>query len=202
MSGVPTVTLGELSRIGTRTLHRHTTRVLHHDAPGPDRGEPALTSQDVIAGRPAGGSVLVSPDDDPEARVQAQDILVPAIARTLVARIATVEQVGARLGPGVHAVRVNPALLDPWFAVGALTRAENATRAARTSVGTSGALRIDVERLHLPVLPIGEQHRRSETLRRLTEWDIELLRPAETGHEVVQALTSALVDGRLDLSDV
>ncbi|WHM36010.1 hypothetical protein [Streptomyces sp. BPTC-684] len=196
------MTLGELSGIGTLTLHRHTARVLHHDAPGPDRTEPALTSQDVIAGCPASGSVLVSPGDGPEARVQAQDILIPAIARTLVARIATDEQVGARLGPGVHAVRVNPELLDPWFAVSALTRAENATRAARTSTGTSGALRIDVKRLRLPVLPLDEQRRRSETLRRLTEWDTELLRLAETGHEVVQALTSALVDGRLDLSDV
>ncbi|MHB9863441.1 N-6 DNA methylase [Streptomyces sp. YIM S03343] len=200
-SGLPTATLGELSRTGALSLHRHAARAAHRDAPDPDRHEPALTSQDVIAGRRASGSVPVSPDDDPAARVRAHDILIPAIAQTLVARVATDEQIGARLGPGVHAVRVDLDYLDPWFAAGALTRSENATKAARTSTGTSGALRIDVKRLRLPVLAIEEQRRRSETLRRLTEWDAALSRLAEAGHEAVRALTSALVDGALDPLD-
>ncbi|MFF6998413.1 N-6 DNA methylase [Streptomyces sp. NPDC008313] len=200
-SDVSTATLGELSRTGALSLHRYSARAAHLDVPVPEQQEPALTSQDVITGRPASGAVPVGMYDEPTARVQAYDILVPAIAKTLVARVATDEQIGARLGPGVHVVRVDPNLLDPWFVAGALTRPENATKATRTSATASGALRIDVKRLHLPLLPIDAQRRRSEALRRLARWDAELTRTAEAGHELAQALTRALVDGTLAPSD-
>ncbi|MET8181353.1 N-6 DNA methylase [Streptomyces sp. NPDC005336] len=200
-SDVSTATLGELSRTGALSLHRYSARAAHLDVPVPEQQEPALTSQDVITGRPASGSVPVGLNDEPTARVQAHDILIPAIAKTLVARVATDEQIGARLGPGVHVVRVDPNLLDPWFVAGALTRPENATKAARTSATASGALRIDVKRLHLPLLSIDAQRRRSEALRRLAQWDAELTRTAEAGHELAQALTRALVDGTLAPSD-
>ncbi|WP_162888447.1 N-6 DNA methylase [Streptomyces cavourensis] len=200
-SDVSTATLGELSRTGALSLHRYSVRTAYLDAPVPERQEPALTSQDVITGRPASGSVPIGPNDEPTARVQAHDILVPAIAKTVVARVATDEQVGVRLGPGVHVVRVDPNLLDPWFVAGALSRPENATKAARRSATGSGALRIDVKRLHLPLLPIDVQCRRSAELRRLARWDAELTRTAEAGHELTRALTRALIDGTLTPSD-
>ncbi|MEU3735359.1 N-6 DNA methylase [Streptomyces sp. NPDC033538] len=198
-SDVSAATLGDLSRTGALSLHRYSARATHLDVP--EQQEPALTSQDVITGRPASGFVPVGLSDEPTARVQAHDILVPAIAKNLVARVATDEQIGARLGPGVHVVRVDPSLLDPWFVASALTRPENATKAARASATASGALRIDVRRLHLPLLPIDAQRRRSEALRRLARWEAELTRTAEAGHELAQALARALVDGTLAPSD-
>ncbi|MFQ6197739.1 N-6 DNA methylase [Streptomyces sp. NPDC000405] len=196
-SAVSTATLGELSRTGALSLHRYSARGTQLDTPAPEQQEPALTSQDVIMGRAASGSVPVDLENESQARVQAHDILIPAIAKTLVARVATNDQIGARLGPGVHAVRVDSNLLDPWFAAGALTRPENAAKAARTSATTNGALRIDVKRLCLPLLPIDAQRHRSTALRRLAQWDADLTHAAEAGHQLAQALTRALVDGTL-----
>ncbi|MFF0967456.1 N-6 DNA methylase [Streptomyces sp. NPDC003703] len=198
---VSTATLGELSRTGALTLHRHPARAAGQESPGTDRVEPALTGQDVAAGRPASGSLPVRPGTEPAARVQAHDILVPSLAGDLVAKVATEEQIGARLGPGVHAVRVDPDLLDPWFVAGAVTHPDNAARAARPSVTASGALRIDVKRLRLPLLPVDVQRRRGSVLRGLDRWGAELTRTAEAGQALARAFTAALIDGKLAAPD-
>ncbi|MFF1488562.1 N-6 DNA methylase [Streptomyces sp. NPDC058319] len=198
---VSTATLGELSRTGALTLHRHPARAAGRDSPGTDRLEPALTGQDVATGRPASGSVPVRPGTEPAARVQAHDILVPSLAGDLVAKVATDEQIGARLGPGVHAVRVDRDLLDPWFVAGAVTHPDNAARAARTSVTASGAPRIDVKRLRLPLLPVDVQRRRGSVLRGLDRWGAELTRTAEAGQALARAFTAALIDGKLAAPD-
>ncbi|MFH8220621.1 N-6 DNA methylase [Streptomyces sp. NPDC018057] len=198
---VSTATLGELSRTGALTLHRHPARAAGRDSPGTDRVEPALTGQDVATGRPASGSVPVRPGTAPGARVQAHDVLVPSLAGDLVAKVATDEQIGARLGPGVHAVRVDRDLLDPWFVAGAVTHPDNATRAARPSATASGALRIDVRRLRLPLLPVDVQRRRGRVLRSLDRWGAELTRTAEAGHALARAFTAALIDGKLVAPD-
>lgn len=79
------------------------------------------------------------------------------MGREIVARMATPEQVGAELGPGVQLVRVDPARFDPWFVAGVLSRTDNLRVAGRASSAGNGTLRIDIRRLTIPVLPLDQQ---------------------------------------------
>ncbi|WP_328954471.1 hypothetical protein [Kitasatospora purpeofusca] len=205
LSAAPTATLDGLARTGALTLHRSMVKASGRYEAAAERQArasivevAAVVSQDVIAGRGPSGTEVQDDSDDAGSTVQAGDILIPALARSVVARVATEEQIGAQLGMGVHAVRVNPNILDPWFAAGVLSSADNIRRAGRSATGMGGALRIDVKRLHLPVLPIEDQRRYGEALRRLADFEAALARTAEQGRKTVRNLAEGLINGTLD----
>jgi hypothetical protein len=180
--------LEELTRSGSLVIHR---RLLRSGAEDAAANSPAVTGVDVVRGAAPSGS---APAD--AVSVEAGDVLVPSLGRALVARVATDEQVGARLGPNLHAIRADPQVLDPWFLAGVLSAGENAREAARTS-SMRDVMRVNVKRLQVPVLPLEDQKRYGEAFRRLAEFEAVLARASDEGRELARGLSDALSSGVL-----
>ncbi|WBB79287.1 N-6 DNA methylase [Micromonospora sp. WMMD882] len=164
-------------------------------------GAAVLTTADVVSGGPATGSTTRAADDEPAPRVRAGDILVPLVGRRINARVATPEQVGAELGPGVQLIRVDPARFDPWFVAGVLSRTDNLRIAGRASSSATGALRIDIRRLSIPVLPLRQQQAYGEAFRQLVEFRHVLEQAATTGAALARDIGDGLTEGALGLPD-
>lgn len=158
-------------------------------------GSPAVTGPDVIEGRPPSGQARSADETD---TIQEGDVLVPVIAKTVLARVATTDQVGAPLGPGVHALRVDSAVLDPWFLAGTISSAANAQRAGRASSTASGALRLDLKRLRVPVLPVNVQRLYGSLFQQIAELETLAARIHEEGQDLATALREALIRGTLE----
>ncbi|GHJ47258.1 type II restriction endonuclease subunit M [Catellatospora sp. TT07R-123] len=185
------VSLADLIRSGSLEIHRSIARTLA-DAPS----VLLLTTSDVLTGRPPSATSEQS-DSTALARVQAGDILVPVHAREVAATVATAEQVGAALDPGVQAVRVNPDLLDPWFVAGMLSKSDNVRMAGRTSSSSTGVIRIDLRRLTIPVMPLEQQQHRGAVFQRVAAFRTAMLRAGEAGDALARGLSDGLASGQL-----
>jgi type I restriction-modification system DNA methylase subunit len=183
----PTADIADLIRSGSLTLHKPASRGGHI------RAGSVLTAQDVVSGEAPSGSEAT----DPGVLVEAGDILIPVIAREIIARVAMPEQVGAELGPGVHLLRTDPAVLDPWFLAGVLSRSDNARVAGRSSATSAGLMRIDVRRLTVAVLPIETQQSYGDSFRRLAGFQVALGRLARQGSELAREIADGLATGTL-----
>ncbi|MFC5262515.1 N-6 DNA methylase [Kribbella qitaiheensis] len=181
--------LEELTRSGSLVIHRRLLRSGSEDAAA---NSSAVTGADVVRGAPPTGS---APAD--AVSIEAGDVLVPSLGRALVARVATDEQVGARLGNNLHAIRADPQVLDPWFLAGVLSAGENAREAARSSSTLREMMRVNVKRLQVPVLPLEDQKRYGEAFRRLAEFEAVLACASDEGRELARGLSDALSSGVL-----
>ncbi|NIK54314.1 N-6 DNA methylase [Kribbella shirazensis] len=183
------LSLDELVRTGTVEVFRGYSRV-NVDAEG--ASEPGVTGGDVVRG---GGPSGRAPGT--AVRIEAGDVLVPAVGSSVVARVATTEQVGVLLGQNVSLIRADPARVDPWFLAGMLTAPTNRRGATRQSSGTRDIVRVNLKRLQVPLLPIDEQRRYGEAFRRLVEFDAMVDKAADETHRLVQELSAALTRGNL-----
>jgi hypothetical protein len=189
--------LEDLVRSGSAEIHRPGPQAVPGSGePGTGHFEAEVTSQDILRGRPPSGAVPLGPQAGEPTRVQAGDVLVVAAPRT-VARVATAEQVGAVLGRSVHAVRVDPQVLDPWFVAGAISGADSRRIAGQLTSTLSGTPRADVRRVQIPVLPIETQRLHGKAYRRLAEFETFVLQAAERSSDVVRELASGLVNQTL-----
>ncbi|MEV4722271.1 hypothetical protein [Micromonospora humida] len=116
------------------------------------------------------------------------------------AQVATPEQVGAELAPGVQLLRVDKNLFDPWFVAGILSRTDNVRVAGRASSSGSGALRIDIRRLAIPVVPLEQQRAYGEAFQRLAEFRTGLGRVAAAGNALARDIGDALTSGVLTIT--
>ncbi|PTA42484.1 N-6 DNA methylase [Micromonospora sp. RP3T] len=157
-----------------------------------------LTTTDIVSGSPASGSTSRDADDVPPL-VQAGDILMPTIGSKVHARVATREQIGAALGPGVQLIRVDKTRFDPWFIAGVLSRTDNLRVAGRAS---TGSVRIDVKRLAIPVLPLHQQQAYGEAFRKLVAFRTALAEGARAGATLAQEVGDNLFGGSLELPDI
>ena len=191
--GTPALaTVAELARAGALTLHAG----LPARQPGtaPSGGDvPLLTARDVIEGRPPSERVGAAQPLAGLTRVQPGDVLVPAVAPRVTARVATEAEAGAALGPHLHLLRPDPDALDPWFVAGFLRNPSN-QRAAST---LSSLTRLDVRRCKLPRLPLAEQRRYADAFRRLEAFEAALRRAAALGDEIARAVVEGLAAGTL-----
>jgi type I restriction-modification system DNA methylase subunit len=160
-------------------------------------GSTVLTVTDVLTGGPASGAGDNSTQGEAGHRVRPGDILVPVTGHEIVARVATPEQVGAELGPGLQLVRVDSAQFDPWFVAGVLSRSENVRVAGRASSTSSGTRRIDVKRLAIPVLPLDHQRMHGRAFRQLAEFQATLRHLATTGETLSREINDGLARGTL-----
>jgi len=193
------VALDDLVRSGAAEIHRPSPQAaLRADRHGTDHFEVEITSEDILRGRPPSGAAPQGLRDADTARVQAGDVLIPTAAPRLVARVASDQQVGAVLGRGVHVVRIDPEVLDPWFLAGAISGADSRRTAGHVASTLSGTLRIDIKRLQIPVLPIETQRRNGEAHRRLAEFETLVQQTAERSSEIARGLANGLVDGVLE----
>jgi hypothetical protein len=184
-----TVAVAELDRIGSLTIHQAPLRGEAED--GGDGGEPLLTTEDVIEGRPASGRVL--PDDARWITTRAGDIVVAMVARRFAARV--MEADGALLGPQLSLLRVDPERLDPYFVAGVLRSSANVQSSTVQSTGGTG--RADIRRTQVPRLPLEEQHRYGDAFRRMAELESALRSSAVMGAEMAQLLADGVAAGTL-----
>jgi hypothetical protein len=162
-----------------------------------DSGEvPAVTGFDVIRGDAPSGSIPRS-RSNAAAEIRESDVLLPRIGDTVIARVASSEQVGAQLSSSAQVLRVNADSLDPWFLAGVLSTAENTRSAIRHSSTTAGAMRINAKRLRVPVLPLDEQRRMGNAFRLLAEFESAVALAAEQGRNLARAFTEGLATGVL-----
>ncbi|MBB5874346.1 hypothetical protein F4553_007780 [Allocatelliglobosispora scoriae] len=198
MADAPSADIADLVRSGSLSVHRAIVRTRDEQ---PENGPqvPAVTGPDVVAGGPPTGIASQGADQPGETRIRPDDVLIPVVARELVARVATPEQVGAELGPGVHAVRVDPDVLDPWFLAGVLSRTDNARLGGRVSTTAAGMLRIDVRRLAIPVLPIATQRTYGAAFRDLAAFQIALATAVRQGRDLTRDLTDGLAGGLISV---
>ncbi|ROT31163.1 N-6 DNA methylase [Micromonospora sp. HM5-17] len=193
----PQADVADLVRSGSISLERAVSR---SRSTGASADTAVLTAADIVAGSAATGRAARAADDEPGPRVRPNDILVSVIGNRISARVATPEQVGAELGPGVQLIRVDVTRFDPWFVAGVISRTDNVRIAGRASSTAGGSLRIDIRRLALPVLPLEQQQVYGEVFRQLVEFRTLLDRVAATGATLAGDIGDGLTAGSLGLS--
>lgn len=197
LRGAPHAEITDLIRSGSITAQRAVSRSRSTNAAA---SMPVLTITDVLSGGPATGTVARTTNDEPGPRVQADDILIPVVGSRISARVATTVQIGAEIGPGVQLVRVDPTRFDPWFVAGVISRTDNVRIAGRASNNATGALRIDIRRLAIPVVPLEQQQTYGRAFRQLIEFRNALDVAAETGSALAREIADSLTLGAVGLT--
>ncbi|MBX7267382.1 N-6 DNA methylase [Micromonospora sp. Llam7] len=193
----PQADIADLIRSGSISVQRAVSRARSTRATA---GTAVLTATDILAGGPATGAATRTDDDEPGPTVRPGDILVPVIGHRISARVATPDQVGAELGPGAQLIRVDTTRFDPWFVAGVISRTDNARIAGRSASTANGALRIDIRRLTIPVVPLEQQQAYGHAFRQLVEFRTTLDRAATTGAALARELSDSLAAGALGLA--
>ncbi|MEV0881350.1 N-6 DNA methylase [Micromonospora echinofusca] len=196
LHAAPQADVADLIRSGSFSVQRATSRTRSTSA---TTTATTLTATDVLSGGPATGSTARAANDAPGPQVRTNDILIPIIGHKISARVATPEQVGAELGPGVQLLRVDTTCFDPWFVAGVISHTDNLRIAGRASSTANSALRIDIKRLAIPVLPLDQQQAYGQAFCRLIEFSTALDRAAMTGAALAREISDGLTAGALDL---
>ncbi|GAA0447743.1 type II restriction endonuclease subunit M [Paractinoplanes deccanensis] len=187
----PQASLADLIRSGSVIVHQR--------AGSRPRSDPASRGSTIDV--PASGLARTSANGDVVPVVRHDDILVPVTGHEIVARVATTEQVGEELGPGLQLVRVDGTQFDPWFVAGVLSRTENVRVAGRASSAGSGMRRIDVRRLAIPVLSLAQQRVYGQAFRRLAVFEAKLREVTATGETLAREINDGLAWGSLTTRD-
>jgi hypothetical protein len=183
----PTVSVTDLARSGALEIL----------GPIRDTGEgdfvtdvPVLTAKDVVLGQNASGGG----DERILQRIALQDgdIVVPLVARQMVARLIT-EPGTAVLGRNIYLLRPNPDLLDPWFLLGHLRTGSN----ERLTGSSSSGLRVDVRKAQIPRIPIAEQRRHGAIFRGLHDFNDLAQQVASLAADMARLTAEGLTSGRL-----
>ncbi|WP_328671975.1 N-6 DNA methylase [Streptomyces sp. NBC_00328] len=188
-------TVAELARAGALTLRGGQQPPEEEIRTGPpsDGDIPLLTVPDLLVGGEPRGRLASDGKAAAEAVVaQPGDIVVVGVTRAFSAWVH--EGPPTALGPQLHSVRVQPGQLDPWFLAGSLRAPANARQAGTHTTSSS---RIDVRRLQVRQVPLGEQRRYGEAFRELASFERELRRAADIGADLVRDLGNELAAGRL-----
>ncbi|MFM9493396.1 N-6 DNA methylase [Streptomyces galilaeus] len=188
-------TVAELARAGALTLRggQQPPEKSIRTSPSSDSDIPFLTVPDLL-GTGGPGSWL-APDGDSAREaviVRPGDIVVVGVARKFSAWVH--EGPPTAVGPQLHAVRVQPEQLDAWFLAGSLRAPANARQAGTHTTSSS---RIDVRRLQVRQVPLGEQRRYGEVFRELDSFERMLRRASGLGADLVRGLGDELAAGRL-----
>ena len=188
---LPTVSVGDLVRSGLVQVLGPVRAAAVDTAAGSNR--PVLTSDDVVHQRSATGSADSSAN--PGVDVLAGDVVVAAAPDGLAVHIVTDD--GSVLGRGVQLLRCNPEALDPWFLAGYLRTSAN----RRQATSSSGSMRFDVRRAHLPRVPLAAQRLHGGLFRQVQELD-DVFRAARarTG-ELLRHAADGLSAGTLTVDD-
>jgi hypothetical protein len=190
----PQASLADLVRAGSLSVQRTASRGRANSASASDT---TPTSADIASSRQTTNAAARGADDNAVPRINANDILIPVSGREIIARVATPEQVGAELEPNVHLVRIDTAQFDPWFVAGVLSHLDNLRVAGRASVTSNGAVRVDIRRLTIPVLPLDQQQAYGQAFRQLAEFRNRLDDVAAAGAALAREISNGLAAGKL-----
>ncbi len=195
--GTVTTTVGDLDRAQALTVHsgrEAPAELIRLEVPF-DGAVPMLTVPDLLtSGKPdswlpaeqvsrAGGALTIA---------EANDVVVAGVERAYRAWVQTDGPVV--LGPQLYRLRVDPALLDPWFVAGCLRAPANARQA---STHTSSSSRIDVRKLQVLQLLLTEQHRYARAFRQLAAMEEALIDVQVVGAGLLRSLSNGLAAGQL-----
>jgi hypothetical protein len=187
------VTLEDLAQTGAvfirRAQHRPTDD--KDQAPGPLVTGRVLTGEDVARGEPPSRQTEVIADELRTPVIRLGDVLVPQIARRLIARVAADADIGAYLAPSVYLIRADPATIDPWFLAGILSSSDGGRQAMTSTLADQA--RFEPRRVRIPLLPLEEQQTYGETFRRLAEFARVLRETQDSGIDLVHDLTDATI---------
>ncbi|MER5454638.1 N-6 DNA methylase [Micromonospora sp. NPDC002389] len=183
------LTVGELAKSGALHLLGPVRAASTDESEAASGGPQVLTVQDVINGEGPSGR-----DDGrlgQEIPLAVGDVVVPMIARSLTARVVSVD--GALLGRNLYLLRPNPAALDPWFLAGQLRTSTNEKQAS----SLSGTLRFDIRRAQVRRLSLDEQRAHGEAFRRLDAFESAIRQTAKLGEDLVRLTADGLARGSL-----
>ncbi|MEV4135504.1 N-6 DNA methylase [Dactylosporangium sp. NPDC049742] len=180
LHSAPQASLADLIRSGSMSILR-AARTRQADIP-----EPSSPS-----------AITRTTEDDEPPRVQADDLLIPVIGRQISVHVATPDQAGTDLEPGMQLLRIDPDQFDPWFVAGVLSRTDNLRVAGRATSASSGTLRIDLKRLTIPVLTLHDQQEYGRAFRKLAELRTQLDQAAATAATLTQDISDGLTSGTL-----
>lgn len=162
----------------------------------PDSGVPVLTAVD-----PREPQMWMLPEDVEEAERQGRltvtasgDVVVVGATHAFAAWVDV--RAPVVIGPQLHRLRVEPERLDPWFLAACLRVPSNA-RQAGTHASVSS--RIDVRRLRVLRLPLGEQRRYGEVHRKLVDFEQAVTELTAVAGGLGRSLAELLAAGRLDV---
>ncbi|MFD3912146.1 N-6 DNA methylase [Streptomyces sp. NPDC058603] len=184
----PNATVGELARVGALTLRsgRHPAEAA---TPEPRHERiPLLTISDLLLDGSPGG--WAHPDDAVVA--ESGDVVVVGVSREFSAWVH--EGPPMALGPQIHALRVDPDVLDHWFLAGSLKAPANARHAGTHASSSS---RIDMRRLQVRRLALAEQKRYSDAFRHLAAFERLAERLGTVAKELGRDLGDELAAGHL-----
>ncbi|GAA1919233.1 N-6 DNA methylase [Streptomyces sodiiphilus] len=191
------ITVEELERAGALTLHSGRTPRAGTVQGGqaPDGAVPLLTVADLMASRsPAAWLTTADAAAEPDgpAVTADGDVVVAGTARAFDAWVERTAPVA--LGPQLHLLRTDPAVLDPWFLAGCLRAPANGRQAGSHA---STASRVNVRRLRVLRLPPAEQRRYGEVFRQLHLFERSLREAGRLGGGLVAGMSDSLAAGRL-----
>ncbi|MFF3014017.1 N-6 DNA methylase [Streptomyces sp. NPDC057939] len=188
-------TVAELARAGALTVRggQHPPEESIRASPSSDDDIPLLTIPDLLVDAEPRGW-LASDDVAAHETVIAEpgDIVVVGVTRAFSAWVH--EGPPTALGSQLHAVRVHPEQLDAWFLAGSLRAPANARQAGTHTMSSS---RIDIRRLQVRQVPLGEQRRYGEAFSELAAFERMVRRAAGLGSDLVRDLGDELAAGRL-----
>lgn len=151
-----------------------------------------LTGQDLATGVGASRTGEVDADELHNPPIRLGDVLVPAVATRLVARVATAEDAGAYAASSVLVVRTDHEMLDPWYLAGFLSSTEGGRQAERLGSSLRGAIRTDLRRVRIPLPPIDIQRHYAERQRQWAEFGRALSTAHELGGELIRHYYDAI----------
>lgn len=166
-AGQRTVTLSELAKSGVVLLRRPLSTSTLSSAAGVAR---YLTSSDISLGRAPSRTGTVPDDILENPPIREGDVLVPMFARTPIARVATGDDAGAYLDVGIHLIRTEIDILNPWYLAGYLSSTEGGRQAVAATSSTGSGSRVDPRKVRILLLPVEQQEKYGAAFRRLAEF--------------------------------
>ncbi|PZG02869.1 N-6 DNA methylase [Micromonospora deserti] len=145
-----------------------------------------LSAADVVSHEAGGGTLTM---------VEPGVVIVVGVERAFRAWVHAGEPLV--LGPQIYALRVDPALLDPWFLAGCL-RAPDNLRVASTHTSTSA--KIDVRKLQVLQMPLVRQRHYGRAFRAVVQLEAALAAIRNVGEGLLHTLGDQLAAGKLSSS--
>ncbi|MGI5523182.1 N-6 DNA methylase [Micromonospora sp. CA-259024] len=196
---VRSVPLSDLSKTGVVFIRRASSLGAAHnqeEARSVHRIEGRIvTGTDIVRGQPPSQVGDVDGDEVRNPPIRTGDILVPIVAHRLTARVAAAEDIGAYPASTVYLVRVDPAVLDPWFLAGYLSSNDGARQAERVGSSLGGDIRVDLRRVRVPLLPLDTQRAYGRTFQRLSDFTRNLRAAHDLGLELARSSIDAIASG-------
>lgn len=117
---------------------------------------------------------------------------MPVAVEQAVARVATQEDAGSYLDAGIHLIRTDPDILNPWYLAGYLSSRDRSRQAMSTPSSLGANVRIDPHRVRILLLPIEQQNAYGEAFRCLAGFTRTLYVAQDLGYKLTRNWVDAI----------